>query len=132
MRERGAPLKIVIGIAIAGFLGAVTRYELGWVFPQGNETAFPWATLAVNLSGSLLLGLLFGWASRAMLPAWLVETAGTGFLGTYTTFSAFNGQLLQLLRHEAILTAALYAALSGIVGWKLAQAGLAWGKGGAS
>lgn len=118
---------VAIAVAIAGFAGAVARYSLGFAFPDGGEASFPWATLAVNLAGSLLLGLLFGIASRRKLPTWFKEAVGTGFLGAFTTFSTFNGQLWLLWKHQAYAPAIGYALASGVGGWLLAAAGLAWG-----
>ncbi len=118
---------IAIAVAIAGFAGAVSRYSIGLAFPDNGESGFPWATLVINLAGSLLLGLLFGFASRGKAPPWFKEAAGTGFLGAFTTFSTFNGQLWLLWENHAYGFALAYALASGIVGWTLAAAGLAWG-----
>ncbi|WP_239617259.1 fluoride efflux transporter FluC [Cohnella mopanensis] len=124
-------MRIAIGIAIAGFLGAVARYEIGFLFPQhANSAAFPWATLIINLTGSLLLGLLTGRLSRSSTtPAWFGEVVGTGFIGSFTTFSAFNGQLWQLFDHRAYGYAIVYVLASAAGGWMLAAAGLGWGRG---
>lgn len=122
-------MKIVLGIAIAGFLGAVTRYGIGLALPQGSGEMFPWSTLLVNLLGSLLLGYLLSAWSRRRVPAWFTEVAGTGFLGAFTTFSTFNAQLWQLYEHEAYVLAGAYVFLSAIGGWLLAAAGMAWGRG---
>ncbi|WP_027084177.1 fluoride efflux transporter FluC [Cohnella panacarvi] len=118
---------IAVAVAIAGFAGAVSRYGIGLAFPDNGGAGFPWATLFINLAGSLLLGLLFGLASRGKLPQWFKEAAGTGFLGAFTTFSAFNGQLWLLWENHAYGFALAYALASGAVGWALAAAGLAWG-----
>ncbi|WP_373229866.1 CrcB family protein [Cohnella sp.] len=122
-------MRIVLGIAVAGFLGAIARYQIGYLLPQGSDASFPWATLLVNLLGSILLGYLFGLLSRKRMPAWWGEVAGTGFLGAFTTFSAFNGQLWLLYEHRAFLYAGAYVLLSAIGGWMLAAAGLNWGRG---
>ncbi|RKP55331.1 CrcB family protein [Cohnella endophytica] len=123
-------MRIAIGIAVAGFLGALFRFELGFLFPQHAEgTPFPWATLVINLSGSLLLGLLTGKVSGGNAPAWLGDVLGVGFLGAYTTFSSFNGQLWQLCDNGAYAFAAAYALISGLGGWWLASRGLEWGRG---
>jgi len=120
-----------MGIAIAGFLGAVSRYGIGLLIPHpANAAAFPWGTLFINVSGSWLLGLLTGWlAVRKNAPSWFGDMAGTGFLGSYTTFSAFNGQLWQLLEQQVYGSAILYAMLSAAGGWWLAAAGLSWASG---
>jgi CrcB protein len=122
-------MRIALGIAVAGFLGAVSRYEIGFVFPQGSGSFFPYATLFINLSGSLLLGLIIGWLFGRKAPAWFGEVVGTGFLGSFTTFSAFNGQLWQLCQQEAYAAALAYVLLSAVGGWLLATVGLAWGRG---
>ncbi len=125
-------MRIAVGIAFAGFLGAISRYEVGFLFPHAEPENFPWATLFINLIGSLLLGVLTGLLIRRRAPAWFGDVAGTGFLGAFTTFSAFNGQLWQLCQNQAYLSASIYALLSALGGWGLAAAGLAWGRGEAS
>ncbi|REK67096.1 MAG: fluoride efflux transporter CrcB [Cohnella sp.] len=122
----------IVAVAIAGFLGAVSRYGVTLLLPDGGGASFPWATLAINLSGSLLLGWLSGLAQRKLVSPWWKEALGTGFLGAYTTFSAFNAQLWELVRHGAFVSALLYAAASGLLGWLFAAAGLklGWGRNG--
>jgi CrcB protein len=122
-------MRLVLGIAIAGFLGAISRYGLGLWFPQSTDHAFPWMTLFINLSGSLMLGYLMGLLLRRRMPAWVGDVIGTGFLGSFTTFSAFNGQLWQLLEQQAYRCAAAYVLLSAVGGWLLAMIGLRWGRG---
>lgn len=124
-------MKIAIGVAVAGFLGAIARYEIGFLFPRhADPEAFPWATLMINLVGSLLLGLLTGWLlNRSSAPDWIGEVFGTGFLGSFTTFSAFSGQLWQLFQSEAYGSAIVYLLVSGAGGWLLASKGIGWGRG---
>ncbi|PRX74602.1 camphor resistance protein CrcB [Cohnella sp. SGD-V74] len=125
-------MRIVLGIALAGFLGALARYGVGFLFPvSATPDAFPWATAFINLSGSLLLGLLTGWLAGRSASSWIGEVLGTGFLGSYTTFSAFNGQLWLLLEHRAYGFAAAYVLASAAAGWALAALGLTLGKRGA-
>jgi CrcB protein len=125
-------MRIVLGIALAGFLGALARYGVGFLFPvPATPDAFPWATAFINLSGSLLLGLLTGWLAGRSASSWIGEVLGTGFLGSYTTFSAFNGQLWLLLEHRAYGFAAAYVLASAAAGWALAALGLTLGKRGA-
>jgi CrcB protein len=122
-------MRVVIGVAAAGFLGAASRYGIGSWMPDGGGTGMPWATLLINLAGSWLLGLLIGTALRRPLPLWFREAAGTGFLGAFTTFSAFNAQLAELVRHEQFGIAAAYVLLSAGAGWLLAASGLSLGRG---
>jgi len=125
-------MRTALGVAAAGFLGAAARFGIdGWFADlAGGPGAFlPWSTLAVNLSGSWLLGLLLGSAARLGLPHWLQEAAGTGFLGAFTTFSAFGIQMYGMFEAGNYLAAMLYAVLSGGAGWLLAAWGLRLGRG---
>jgi CrcB protein len=74
-----------VGVALLGGAGAVARFVLDGAVSERTGDAFPWGTLAVNLSGAFLLGLLNGLdvAGDALL------LAGTGLLGSYTTFSTW-------------------------------------------
>jgi CrcB protein len=125
----GEKMRLTLIVAAAGFLGAGLRYAIGVALPESGNGQMPWATLIVNLSGSLLLGWLTGIASRRKLPEWLTEAAGTGFLGAFTTFSAFSAQWISLMGQGHFLIALLYTALSGGLGAGLAFAGWHWGRG---
>ena len=93
-----SPLLASLNVALGGGIGAVLRYQLGrtmtgWIGPQAMG-AFPWATLAVNLVGSLAMGLLAGWLGRqgeAGEPYRLL--LGVGLLGGFTTFSTFSADV---------------------------------------
>ncbi|WEK52895.1 MAG: CrcB family protein [Candidatus Cohnella colombiensis] len=121
-------MRLIVAVGVAGFMGAVLRYEIGlWFTTANGASAFPWPTLFVNLTGSFLLGLLFGYASTYKVPHWFKEAAGTGFLGAYTTFSAFSGQLWQLIEGQNYSYAIIYVLLSGVGGWIIATAGYSLG-----
>ncbi|HEX5590172.1 MAG TPA: fluoride efflux transporter CrcB [Candidatus Limnocylindrales bacterium] len=78
----------LILVAIGGAAGAVARYVIDGYVAERAAGAVPWGTLVVNLSGSLLLGLLFAFAvERDVLPAAVRAPLMIGFLGAYTTFS---------------------------------------------
>lgn len=93
-------------IGIGGFAGAVFRYLVdGWVTGLTRGT-FPWGTLAVNLSGSLLVGIGFAlMVERAALPADLRGPLMIGFVGAYTTFSTLALESWRLLENGAYLHA---------------------------
>ena len=119
---------------IGGAAGAGLRYGVGRYAAFGGATAFPWATLFVNLAGSLLIGLLAGWlldlgasgASGADRPLWLF--LAVGLLGGFTTFSALSLELFTLLGRGQTGQALLYAAGSLVAGLGLTAAGFAAGK----
>jgi CrcB protein len=74
-----------VGVALLGGAGAVARFTLDGAVSARAGDAFPWGTLAVNVSGAFLLGVLSGngVGGDALL------LAGTGLLGSYTTFSTW-------------------------------------------
>lgn len=100
-------------VFLGGGLGSLVRYRLSLHLPQGVEAgAFPWATFAANLIGSLLIGLLMGYFSAGNRPDALRLLFVTGFCGGFTTFSTFSNETLTLLRSGHAATAAAYVALS--------------------
>lgn len=105
-----------------GAVGAPVRYLLDrWVTGRRRAGVFPWGTLAVNLIGSLVLGVVLG-AARS-LPADVVTLVGTGFCGALTTFSTFGYETMRLLEDGSILEAGLNALGSLVAGIGLATAG---------
>jgi len=92
----------------------------------GALAAFPAGTLVVNVTGSLLIGLLAGLAeSRALLGPEARLLLVTGLLGGYTTFSAFSLETLLLLRAGQTATALATVALQVVLGVAAAWAGFA-------
>lgn len=74
-------------IGLGGFAGAISRYLVDGAVAERTDGSFPWGTLAVNASGTFLLGLLFAMATeRAILPAEIRGSLVIGYLGAYTTF----------------------------------------------
>jgi CrcB protein len=92
-------------VALGGAAGSLARYGVGLAL--AGATGFPWATLAVNWVGSALIGLAFGLGVSGEARLLLV----TGFLGGFTTFSAFSLEAATLAERSAPL-AALYVAAS--------------------
>lgn len=77
-------------VGLGGFAGAIARYAIdGWV-TRLTQAEFPWGTLAINVSGSLLIGVLFAASvERATLPGDVRAPVMIGFVGAYTTFSTY-------------------------------------------
>ena len=116
-----SPLAASALVFAGGGLGAVLRHQMGrgltgWLGPAAM-TAFPWATLAVNVSGSLAMGLLAGWLARFGTGGehWRLFL-GVGLLGGFTTFSAFSLELMLLIERGQAGTAFAYAAVSVLAG----------------
>lgn len=104
-------LKSVLLIALAGALGAVARY--GVVSLANWQDLTPWGTFAVNVLGCFAIGVLIAHASEA---EWF-ENYGrnllvVGFLGAFTTFSAFSMDTLQLSQEGKLHLAIIYAGLT--------------------
>lgn len=98
---------LFLAIAIAGGLGAAARFVLDGLIRSATDIRLPWATILINISGSLLLGLVTGLAAGRVLPeAWQL-ILGTGFLGGYTTFSTASFETVGLLRDRRWVAAAL-------------------------
>ena len=74
-----------VGVGLAGGAGALARFALDALVSERLGSGFPWGTLAVNVSGAFLLGLVAG----ATLHGDALAVAGTGALGSYTTFSTW-------------------------------------------
>ncbi|SDD34850.1 CrcB protein [Geodermatophilus telluris] len=107
--------------ALGGALGALARWGVAEALPR-DDGGWPWATLLVNLSGCLLMGLLLGaLAGRSPEPVWARPLLGVGVLGGYTTYSAFAVEATDLADGGALLTAAAYV-LASLTGGVLAVA----------
>jgi len=123
------PLVASLHVALGGAIGSVLRYQLGrgmthWLGPQA-VTAFPWATLTVNLVGSLAMGILAGWLARHSENAEPLRLLlGVGLLGGFTTFSAFSLEMMVLIERGQAGQAFLYAAVSVLAGLSALYIGL--------
>ena len=126
-----SPTIATLHVAIGGGIGAALRYQTGRAMTQWLGApimgAFPFATLAVNAIGSLLMGLLAGWLVRSG-TAMTEQTRlllGVGVLGGFTTFSAFSLEMVLLIERGQYLFALLYAVLSFALGISGLMVGLA-------
>ena len=90
------------GLLAAGALGAPARYLVDGFLSDRAEGAFPWGTLVINASGSLLLGALTGLSLYHAFPWTSKVILGTGFCGAYTTFSTFSFETVRLLEEGAL------------------------------
>ncbi|GAA1833127.1 fluoride efflux transporter FluC [Microlunatus capsulatus] len=87
---------LLLVVALAGGLGAVARLVVDGEVRRRLGDALPRGTVLVNLTGSLLLGLVTGLATGGLLPPLAQVVVGTGFLGGYTTFSTAAVEAVRL------------------------------------
>lgn len=114
-------------VAAGGFVGAPSRYLLDRAVTRRVESDLPWGTFLINVTGSLLLGLITGLSLSGTLPDVDKALLGTGFCGAYTTFSTFTFETLTLVEDGRFLDALGNVAVSVAVGLGFAAAGLAIG-----
>ncbi|HEY0958578.1 MAG TPA: fluoride efflux transporter CrcB [Novosphingobium sp.] len=104
-------------VAIGGGFGAWLRFLASrlttLLIGPAAASAFPWTTLAINVLGSMAMGLLAGWLARhgSHGESWRL-LLGVGVLGGFTTFSAFSLEIVLLAERGALALATTYAAAS--------------------
>ena len=111
-------IRSVLLVAVGGALGSVARYLLGgWVLQNTLTWRFPLGTFLVNVIGCLVIGFLAGLAVKEDFFSSATRVfLFTGFLGGFTTFSAFGLETFYLLRRGEMAVAGSYVALSVLVG----------------
>lgn len=116
-------------ISAGAVLGANARYWIGTWAAEKWGSAFPYGTLLINLSGSLLLGVFMALtAERAVIDPRIRLLVATGFLGAYTTFSTFTYESISLLLKGAVVPGLLNALGSTALGLLAVAAGIWIGK----
>ncbi|MEB3101651.1 fluoride efflux transporter CrcB [Ferviditalea candida] len=104
---------IYLLIGAGGMVGALLRYFLGIYVDTGWSTAFPLSTLTANYIGCFVLGWFSAWSSSAQaVPVWARKSFATGLIGSFTTFSTFGLETVELYRQGMIWTGSVYVFLS--------------------
>jgi CrcB protein len=114
---------VVIGVLLLGGVGAVGRFVFDSLIERRNSSEFPFGTLAINVSGSFVLGVLSG----ASIAPTAVLVAGTGLIGSFTTFSTWMFETERLAEDSELGLAALNVVGSVAAGLAAAVAGYALG-----
>lgn len=105
-------------VALGGGVGAMLRYHAGRAVTAftGPDVVFPWGTFMINVTGSLLMGVLAGWLAHSGGGESARLLLGVGVLGGFTTFSAFSLETAMLMQRGFYGLAATYAAGSLVAG----------------
>ena len=115
-----------LAIAAGGALGALSRFWLGAMVERFNQSHFPVGTFAVNLLGSLCIGILYIlFVEKAMVNDNLRPFMVIGFLGAMTTFSTFSLDTVLLIQNGRPMTALAYTLSSVIICHLACWAGMA-------
>ena len=107
-------------VALGGALGAVLRFYISESMPDAD---FPWATLSVNLVGSLLLGAVTAATLSNALSEPQALLLGVGLLGAFTTMSTFSVETITLMEAGRWRLAGTYVVVSAVIGPVLAWVG---------
>lgn len=118
----------VLLVLVGGALGAPLRYLTDLMIQSRHDGLFPWGTFAVNVAGSLILGIAASAVLHAGAPSWVSALVATGFCGALTTFSTFGFETYRLVEDGAWRVAGLNVAaslLAGatafVAGWEVAR-----------
>jgi CrcB protein len=106
---------VIALLVIAGaVVGAPLRYLTDRFVQSRHDSVFPWGTLAVNLAGCLVLGVLAGTGTASSNPLMLL--LGTGFCGSLTTYSTFSYETVRLAQERAYFYAITNVVVSVLAG----------------
>lgn len=121
-------MKTAILVALMGALGALARWQTSVLANRYSDSLFPTGTIAVNLLGSFLLGLLMAISMAGTIPeSWRVPLSA-GLLGSFTTFSTFSVETVTLLQQGQARLALFNVVIQLMLGLAAAACGLTIGK----
>ena len=118
---------IVLGVAVAGAVGAVLRFLVDRVVQRRASIDFPVGILVINVTGAFLLGVITAGVTHHHVPSAWTAVVGTGLLGAFTTFSSFTYDAVNLMERQEWGRAGAYLVVSLVPGLLVAAAGLAVG-----
>lgn len=109
--------KLILAVGAGGFVGSVLRFLIYRFLENPQSGSWSWGTMAVNIIGSLLAGIIFGISQKTnLIPETLSLFLLVGFCGGFTTFSAFALDNLKLFQEGAYLQNFIYVASTILLG----------------
>lgn len=116
---------LILAISLGAVIGALSRYYLMQLTGNALGHAFPWGTLLINASGCFLMGVVVALLSQKLnLSPELKAFVTVGFLGSFTTFSAFSFDAVQLMERDQYFVVGAYIILSVVVSISLLLLGM--------
>lgn len=115
--QHSSYMKIILAIGAGSFIGGIARYLISVFINNKTISSFPFGTLAVNILGCFLIGLVYSLSEKGSVNNELGLFIATGILGGFTTFSAFSLETATMLREGHFSNALIYTALSIILGF---------------
>ncbi len=117
-------LKSILLVGFGGFIGSVARFLVSKYFQENMASVFPWSTFTVNVVGSLLIGIIYGFSEKGdVLSPEIRLFLAVGICGGFTTFSTFSNDAFLLIRQQEWFRFALYSSLSFFLGLLAVYAG---------
>ncbi len=113
----------LLAVAFGGSIGAVLRFLIYELIESKYHSDFPWATLTVNLLGSLVIGFLWGYFARTYVTPGMRLLIFVGILGSFTTFSTFAFDNFSLLKSGEFTYMTIYFLATNVFGILLAIGG---------
>jgi CrcB protein len=113
----------LLAVAFGGSIGAVMRFLFYEIIENRFHSDFPWATLTVNLLGSLVIGFLWGYFARTYVSPGMRLLIFVGILGSFTTFSTFAFDNFSLIKSGDYIYLTVYFLATNIFGISLAIGG---------
>ncbi len=113
----------LLAVAFGGSIGAVLRFLIYELIESKYHSDFPWATLTVNLLGSLVIGFLWGYFARTYVSPGMRLLIFVGILGSFTTFSTFAFDNFSLLKSGEFTYMTIYFLATNVFGILLAIGG---------
>ncbi len=108
----------ILLVGLGGFIGAILRYGLsGFVQNLTHSISFPYGTLVVNMTGCFLMGICYHLVEvQAGMTAEMRMLLMVGLLGSFTTYSTFSSETLQLLQDQRFLAALMNTGIHVVIG----------------
>lgn len=122
-------MPVILAIALGGAVGAVARYGVDRAIERRSFAVFPWSTFTINVTGCFVVGLaIAALVDRHTAPPWMRAALVIGLLGSYTTFSTFSQETLDLVEGSEALVGVVYALASVAAGVAAVLLGTALGR----